>query len=504
MGLCESERRMNKINDREFMDNNIDSVMFYDVVVNIQSIKDINKGWTVKFNNRILNNNNFIKDKNNEKVLKVGLLGNSNKGKSFIVSKLSHKLLPVNSSIKTEGLSIKFPDLKTNENRKIAFLDSIGLEAPILRKNNEKEKKDKNININRDKEEKDNISFFMEKSKEKLITDLFLQNYIIHNSDIIIAVVGLLTYSEQKLLNRIKLELKEAKLNQPLYIIHNLMTYTTIEQVENYIDDILKKSATFELEEQIKNYDKNESSKGVSFYEKNSNQRVFHLIFANENSKAGKYYNEYTLSFLENSFEKITDLKGFDIINSVKERFKEISKNIIENINGEIEFDDSDNNLIKLKNPKEIILKNFLIDKLEYSNIRTCKFEPRYSYYYNNASKQIIVNVEAPGNCKLASSIQLKGEYIIIKITGNKNDNEKASIINERKFGPFSIAIPLKLTDLIKANEKNNIKEKENDLIIKNQKPRIEKKDGIITIIYQLEENCLEGSLSSNINKIEI
>jgi len=35
-------------------------------------------------------------------------------------------------------------------------------------------------------------------------------------------------------------------------------------------------------------------------------------------------------------------------------------------------------------------------------------------------------------------------------------------------------------------------------LLIKNQKPKIEKKDGIFIIVYQLEENCLTGSYSSN------
>ena len=38
---------------------------------------------------------------------------------------------------------------------------------------------------------------FQEKSREKLITELFLQNYIINVSDILIIVVGILTYSEQ-------------------------------------------------------------------------------------------------------------------------------------------------------------------------------------------------------------------------------------------------------------------------------------------------------------------
>ena len=56
---------------------------------------------------------------------------------------------------------------------------------PVL-KDNEEIPKDKTKN-----------EIFKEKSREKLITELFLQNYIINNSDILLTVVGILTYSEQ-------------------------------------------------------------------------------------------------------------------------------------------------------------------------------------------------------------------------------------------------------------------------------------------------------------------
>ena len=173
----------------------------------------------------------------------------------------------------------------------------------------------RNQNVNDDE-------LFREKSREKVITELFLQNYIINNSDILIVVVGLLSFSEQKLLNRIKRELKRAKLNKTLYVIHNLMTYTSVKQVENYIKDTLLKCATFELEKQIKINTKieTESNNGIVFYEKNTNPKIFHLVFANEGSDAGNYYNKYTLEFLENSYEKITDLKGFNIIRYIKRK----------------------------------------------------------------------------------------------------------------------------------------------------------------------------------------
>ena len=461
----------------------INAIEFYDVIVCIQSIKDVIKGWNVIFSERFKNYKEiFI----NDKVLKIGIIGNSNKGKSFILSKLSKIQLPYGTSIKTEGLSIKYPDLEKYKNRKIALLDSAGLETPVVKTNNEnyafneKEKKEQNINI--EKQERNRSEYFKEKSREKLITELFLQNYIIHNSDILIVVVGLLTYSEQKLLNRIKIELKRAKLNKTLYIIHNLMTYTTIEQVESYINDTLLKSATFELEKHIQIDTKIESQNGVRYFEKYSKPQIFHLIFANEYSEAGRYYNENTLSFLENSYEKITDLEGFNIIKTVKERFKEVSKDIIENLQGEIEFDDySDSmNLIRLKNNQEITLKKCFIDELGFSNIRANGFEPNYSYYKTN--NQIVIKVEAPGHCNIESTIQFSGEYIFIKISGKKERDEESSkiedkIFNGREFGHFSLDIPLK----------------QENFYIKNEQPKIEKKDGIFILIYQLEEKNLRG-----------
>ena len=142
--------------------------------------------------------------------------------------------LPSGMSIKTEGLSIKYPDLTGGfNNRKIALLDSAGLETPVL------------VDDIKDNEKNE---IFKEKSREKLITELFLQNYIVNNSDILIVVVDSLSFSEQKLLLKVKKEMERAKRKIPLYIIHNLKTFITIKQVEDYIQNTLLKSATFKLE----------------------------------------------------------------------------------------------------------------------------------------------------------------------------------------------------------------------------------------------------------------
>ena len=188
----------------------IDTTDFYDIIVPIQSIKDITKGWEIKLSQRFKNNyQNLI----NVEVLRIGIIGNSNKGKSFFLSKLSKMDLPSGSSIKTEGLSIKYPDLKDYPNRKIVLLDSAGLETPVLINNDLNFGRVSNdiSQQNRENEEKILSDYFKTKSREKIVTELFLQDYIIYNSDILIIVVGILTYSEQKTLNKIKSKLKKEK-----------------------------------------------------------------------------------------------------------------------------------------------------------------------------------------------------------------------------------------------------------------------------------------------------
>lgn len=208
---------------------------FYDIIVDINSIKDITKGWKIKKSKRTKENYEKFKS---DSLIKIGVIGNANKWKSFLLSRISKIKLPSGTSIITEDLSIKYPEIDGKfKNRAIALLDSAGLETPVLKVENENAVY-KNLK-----------DYFKEKSREKLITELFLQNYIIHNSNILIVVVGIFTYSEQKLLNRIKTEMKRAKINKPLIVIHNLMTYTSVDQIKEYIELFLLKSVTFTLEE---------------------------------------------------------------------------------------------------------------------------------------------------------------------------------------------------------------------------------------------------------------
>ena len=457
----------NRTKNKVVLEQQIDKKLkgFYDVIVHIDSIKDINKGWKIEMNE--IGEKNYKKFKT-EKILKIGVIGNANKGKSFLLSKISKMDLPSGMSIKTEGLSIKYPDIEKYINRKIALLDSAGLETPVLLSEEILDEKIKN-------------ELFKEKSREKLITELFLQNYIVNNSDILIVVVDCLSFSEQKLLLKIKKEVERAKRAMKLYIIHNLKAYTSVEQVKYYIKNSLLKSVTFTLEEGPPLNTKIESKTGVLFYERKKEDKdsdIFHLIYANEESEAGKYYNKSTLDFIENSFQGITNYKEYDVIKSIKDRYIHVSEDIIEKTEKnekitEESFDDSDPKLIKLKDVKEITLKRCFIDELGFSNLKPNGFEPKYNIF--SKDNKLIIRVEIPGNCDLQAEREPSGDYNIIKISGEKRkdlDPEKLedNDYNIREFGRFYLEIP--------------IKSKSYHLI--DEKPSINQKKGIFFIEYKL------------------
>ena len=525
--LIKVDPQTNKIISKGILNKDIIFTNFYDMIIDINSIKGIKKGWDIKMSERIKKNYSSLKS---EKIIKIGVIGNSNKGKSFILSKLSKINLPSGTSIRTEGLSVKYPELDLYINRKIALLDSAGLETPVLKEvdnekliqednegNNElitkekKENEEKNENEekkeNKEKKEneenKDDLKedelenenksekeIFREKSREKLITELFLQNYIIYNTNILIIVVGILSYSEQKLINRIRTEIQRAKINRKLFIIHNLLTYTTKEQIKEYIDTYLLKSATFNLEEGHKISSSTKEENGTYFFEKHTEPKIYHLIFANEGSEAGEYYNNFTLNFIENQYADVIDLKPFDVIETVKDKFIEISKEILEKVETpfqKTDFDDTTKTQIKLKNLKNIKLKKCLIDELGFSNLTTNSFEPNYNCYKKD--DKIIVRVEVPGNCQIKTGIEYEGEYTVLKISGTKKkdkepEKDEDNLYNSRVIGDFSFNVLLK----------------PDEYLIKNEKPKIEEKKGLIIIQFQLDEKNSEATFGDNLN----
>ena len=488
--LIEEKRKGNdKLNkDYTFTD-------FYDIIININSIKDICKGWEIKMSENAKKNYQQFKEVKN---LKIGVIGNANKGKSFLLSKISNLPLPSGTSIRTEGLSVKYLEFDSKQKGKeIVLLDSAGLETPVLKEEFNEVKIVKSIlendNKNKDDKDKKQNNFFKEKSREKLITELFLQNYIINYSDILIIVVGILTYSEQKLLNKIKNELKmmekndhfkeKEKPNTSLFVIHNLITYKSVEQVKEYIDEFLLKSATLNLEKAP--FSKTIKS-GIHYTEKFGQKTIYHLIYAHEGSEAGDFYNKYTLDFITSYFKTTAHLKPYDVIETVKDNFIELSNDILEKTEKPItkeSFDKSNNNIIKLSNVKDIVLKKCLIDELGFSNLKANSFEPTFNYYKTDDGKILKIRIEAPGNCELNTKRYPEDKYNVISIQGNKlkdkmTEEEEKIQKSNREYGEFKLDIRLEF-DYFK---------------FKAKKPKIEQIDGVFRLEYEAEDEEEEGS----------
>lgn len=213
----ETLSKIKEFSDKSKVFENKKAEDFYDIIVDINSIKHLDIGWNIKMSEKGKQNYEKYKD---VKCLKIGVIGNENRGKTTILKRISNFELPTGASIKTEGLSIKYPILEDYPNLNIVLLDSAGLEAPVLKYQDNKEQKDESKNdenIGEEKKDNSDISF-AEQSRDKLLTETFLQTYIIKNSDILLLVFGKLSYEEQKLLNKIKNDMNNVKRKEPLII----------------------------------------------------------------------------------------------------------------------------------------------------------------------------------------------------------------------------------------------------------------------------------------------
>ena len=579
--LTKLKKEMEKLKKEEELKylKNPSPEKFYDIIIEINSIKKVNKeGWKVKFNDEGLER--YQKYRNKE-LIAIGVIGNVQKGKSFLLNKISKIKFLTGTSIHTQGLSVKYPEIKENQERKIIFLDTAGLENPILRRNDidiennneeEEDKEDNKLNENKIKEEEEeinqieennqndneqsidqqeeikldndeseNIKAFKENSKDKLMTESFIENFIINVSDILLVVIGELTYSEQLLINKIKDECKKQNKGR-IFIIHNLKEFRTVKQVEKYINEILLNCSTFDLKKrnlisnkkeqekieiennkgEIKNINieinKKDKIKNINI-EKNINDdiinpnkniqikineienlenkneikldnnseeinneiniikeensdlkkiylsetlkysdkkiEIYHLILANEDSDAGKAFNQNAYDFIENAYNLISEPKKFDIFDQVKINFKSLSNIFLNNKLDEVPFNDTKNIIkdkkIKLNLKDRILFKKCQVDELGVSLFKTGNFEPKYNYFKPDQNT-LEIRLEVPGNTKCDVKYRLEGQYTIINIKGEKKKDKlpesiEENIVNKRDFSKFDLDINLNAKD---------------------------------------------------------
>ena len=373
----------------------------YDLIIKINSFLHltpndggIEYGWEIDAQQDKME---LYEKKKNEEQTIVGINGLGNKGKTFILQKLSGFSFQTGFTAITEGLSIKY-----DENKPVLYFDSAGSQAPIL------ETEDFQLGMEgiSDKDAQNKIT---EIARDKGMTEIFLQNFILNNAHVIIVVVGQLTFSEQKLLNRIQANFSKTKTKiDKLFVVHNLFNFFEIQQVEDYVENVLKKSLTFQVEEQMaEEFESDEKKEEVNRKlfrqmintDKNKQKSIIHLLMANDSnqSKAGQYYNISTIQYLKKEIINITKRKNFDVLEKIKSFLHSASPVIFDNlipkdaiiIEGRKIYIDLPENEIKLK--------KCLVDELGISNFYSNIWSPPFEWFIEEGSNKLKIILELPG-----------------------------------------------------------------------------------------------------------
>ena len=413
---------------------------FHDIVFKIGSFRDLNKKEQGDYGWDILYSKDFDYDKRTkEERVRIGVVGNGNSVKSFILSKLTNFKVPSGFSIKTEGISLKYPDMKTKDGKGMVIIDSAGFETPLL------ESFDCKLDSLSNLDAKETNTKINDLAKDRAILEVFIQKYVLAYSDIIIAVVGQLTYSEQQLLLRIKRE----NTKKIIFIVHNLLFLETKKQVTYYIDNVLKKSLTFQIDEikmtnldQNKNVDDtvlNQTYYHEQYTDNNDNNKLYkieHLIMAKEGTEAGNYYNQSTINFLSTNTTTTTKLNKYPVKRTIKNYLYKMSSDFFESsipqkniIDGEVTIDNIKKNKIYIDGyNQDIILKSINIDSLGFKSFlgRIYRiYQPSYCLY-------IVDNVDKLPIKKTKSELKIEGDkpyYILVLIVDIPGELEDPNII---------------------------------------------------------------------------
>ena len=485
---------------------------FYDLVIKIDSFRNLKKKEQGDYGWDILSSKDFDYDtRTKEELVRIGVVGNGNRGKSFILSKLTNFKIPSGFGIKTEGISLKYPDMKTKDGKGMVIIDSAGFETPLL------ESFDCKLDSLSNLDAKETNTKINDLAKDRAILEVFIQKYVLAYSDIIIAVVGQLTYSEQQLLLRIKRE----NTKKTIFIVHNLLNLETKQQVTDYIDNVLKKSLTFQIDEikmtnldQNKNVDDtvlNQTYYHEQYTDNNDNNKklytIEHLIMAKEGTEAGNYYNQSAISFLATNTTTTTKLKKYPVIATIKKYLHNMSNDIFESsipqkniIDGEVTIDNIKKNKLYIDGyNKDIILKSINIDSLGFKSFlgRIYRiYQPSYCLYIvDNVDKLpikktkselqiegdkpyyiLVLIVEIPGELEdpnIIPNIEINNGFVFFKLEGSRKTNKKETEINSNRYdcyyssikeGLFSLCISIKpenimlpLTEPIFKNYENGL-----------------------------------------------
>ena len=438
--------------------DDVDPLDYYDMIINVNTISRMKKiddsdnyGWDVRTSKKGMKNYKRLQDNEEKEIYPtvVGIIGNKNTGKSFILSKLSGFKLPMGPNVSTTSISAKFP---TNERGEIIYLDSCGLNSPIL-----------SPQIKREKGKLIHEEELSEMSADEKLTKKFLLSFMLECSDVLLISIGKLTYSEQKMLIQIKKS--NLKFNKIL-IIHNLCDFKKIKEVEHYIDNVLRKSLIFEVEEHHTTFLEAKRKVNTTFFvevieEEEENQRkgeIIHLIMGLEGTEAGNYFNEATLYYIKQTIGAITKRKPFDIIEELRRFYSDKSNEYIEEPipKKEIKYNELKKK-IYVESYNQIVLEKTYVDYLGNKAIIGQPLASKYEFwlggYWLDDDNILTVQIEIPGDNRIGvKKLEWEEYYNFIVVEGKKKlpnfisldqINKQPSAFSNIKQGKFRFTLRL-------------------------------------------------------------
>jgi len=300
---------------------------------------------------------------------------------------------------------------------------------------------------------------------------------VIKYADILLCIVGMLTSSEQQFLNKIK---KNCSGKKKLIVIHNLIHCYEKKEVEDYINNILKKSIIHSFDEvNIPNFEGDENNFNKYFIETDNGEDhefdILHFIMANDkekNSQQLRFFNEPTIQFIRDLIDQ-SSMKEINLLDSLVEHIKVISIQVLEKELNEIKIATIDNNTEKIICEEEIKAKEVTADELDNIYFIGKDYEPPYRYYINEGKFVIEIQLCCEyENLDIQQKFFQDNEEFLFIITGQKkilNDEEDdaielADLTNKRFWKNFKIEFKIRIKDLeidglepIDKNDSNSI-----------------------------------------------
>ena len=459
MGICSQEhskRKKDLENNKEDKEkiyeiNKEKCFKIYDAIYLCKSIKELfDNGWDY-----ILFYSFIKKIKSSENNLcPISIIGEKNRGKTFILNLLTNNLFDNEIKYKIEGICCKLGNIDNEDEEddehdelsqnNLLFFDMSGKSEPLLI-----ESENKNTLTNEE------LKKIVEtNSKDLKISENFMQNLLIRNCKILIVVVNQLSLSEQIFLYNLKNENNYEK----LIVIHNLFKFKQREDIENYLENTIVNSIFFDL---TKNYfyddeSQDEIDEPYYFTEEiyqhgNKYEIIIHLILGNidSNDLWIKYLNERTLDFLkyylrvqhESDFLNIDDIIKKELIN---ENIIDKEQNIINSNNIKVDnIKKEDEYLIgKLSLDAQKYKKNyndFLFDNI---NFYFNEYIPNYMYYIDKKNSLFIIEIECSGleDKNISITAKQKKDKIYFYIKGKKIFPKELKEIQPNKFSDKSFS----------------------------------------------------------------